>query len=162
MSQAVKKSTTAFPWILPDIQCDYSFVILNDDGILPVYHQQHCSFGNEYQASMSKLSNTSVVRRPTLWWNPMSRDDSLIYLYRSSCNCSDNSFISDGANLYGAQATGVAPGIKSIWNSTGRARGRLGKSSGNIFRIINIRNVWAAVGPVAWNAPGRMVHLRDF
>nr|GEW33374.1 hypothetical protein [Tanacetum cinerariifolium] len=26
-------------------------------------------------------------------------------------SCSDNSFISDGANLYGARATGVAPGI---------------------------------------------------
>nr|GEZ35461.1 hypothetical protein [Tanacetum cinerariifolium] len=45
--------------------------------------------------------------------------------------CSDNSFISDGANRYGARATGTAPGIKSIWNFTGRARGRPGKSSGN-------------------------------
>ncbi|GJT14957.1 hypothetical protein Tco_0873663 [Tanacetum coccineum] len=42
-----------------------------------------------------------------------------------------NSFISDGANRYGARATGAAPGIKSIWNSTGRAGGRPGKSSGN-------------------------------
>ncbi|GJS06936.1 hypothetical protein Tco_0363732, partial [Tanacetum coccineum] len=49
-----------------------------------------------------------------------------------SCNCSDNSFISDGANRYGARATGTAPRIKSIWNSTGQARGRPGKSSGNI------------------------------
>ncbi|GKG12541.1 hypothetical protein Tco_0346778, partial [Tanacetum coccineum] len=40
-------------------------------------------------------------------------------LSESSCNYSDNSFISDGTNRYGAQATGVAPGIKSIWNSTG-------------------------------------------
>ncbi|GKD70536.1 hypothetical protein Tco_1324626, partial [Tanacetum coccineum] len=51
-------------------------------------------------------------------------------LSESSCSCSDNSFISDGANRYGARATGAAPGIKSIWNSTGRAGGRPGKSSG--------------------------------
>ncbi|GKG00061.1 hypothetical protein Tco_0301751 [Tanacetum coccineum] len=44
----------------------------------------------------------------------------------SSCNCSDNSFISDGANRYGARATGASPGINSIWNSTGRAGGRPG------------------------------------
>ncbi|GKF67561.1 hypothetical protein Tco_0197240, partial [Tanacetum coccineum] len=55
-------------------------------------------------------------------------------LSASSCNCSDNSFISDGANRYGARATGAAPGIKLIWNSTGRARGRPGKSSGNTSR----------------------------
>ncbi|GJY02615.1 hypothetical protein Tco_0360767 [Tanacetum coccineum] len=52
-------------------------------------------------------------------------------LLKSSCNCSDNSFISDGASRYGARATGAAPGIKSIWNSTGRAGGSPGKSSGN-------------------------------
>ncbi|GKF74146.1 hypothetical protein Tco_0220478, partial [Tanacetum coccineum] len=52
-------------------------------------------------------------------------------LSESSCSCSDNSFILDGASRYGAQATGAAPGIKSIWNSTGRARGRPAKSSGN-------------------------------
>ncbi|GJR21118.1 hypothetical protein Tco_0969645 [Tanacetum coccineum] len=45
-------------------------------------------------------------------------------LSESSCNCSDNSFILDGANRYGARATGAAPGTKSIWNSTGRAGGR--------------------------------------
>ncbi|GKF24226.1 hypothetical protein Tco_0076548 [Tanacetum coccineum] len=33
-------------------------------------------------------------------------------LSESSCSCSDNSFISDGANRYGARATGAAP-----WNS---------------------------------------------
>ncbi|GKF90156.1 hypothetical protein Tco_0264119, partial [Tanacetum coccineum] len=37
----------------------------------------------------------------------------------------------DGASRYGARATGVAPGIKLIWNSTGRAGGRPGKSLGN-------------------------------
>ncbi|GKF99957.1 hypothetical protein Tco_0301648 [Tanacetum coccineum] len=52
-------------------------------------------------------------------------------LSESSCSCSDNSFISDGDNRYGARATGAAPGIKSIWNSTGQAGGRPGKSSGN-------------------------------
>ncbi|GKD02903.1 hypothetical protein Tco_1177877, partial [Tanacetum coccineum] len=52
-------------------------------------------------------------------------------LSESSCNCSDNSFFSDGANRYGARATGAAPGIKSILNSTGQPRGRPGKSSGN-------------------------------
>ncbi|GJX32671.1 hypothetical protein Tco_0242526 [Tanacetum coccineum] len=35
-------------------------------------------------------------------------------LSESSRNCSDNSFISDGANQYGARATGAALGIKSI------------------------------------------------
>ncbi|GKF73637.1 hypothetical protein Tco_0219969, partial [Tanacetum coccineum] len=50
---------------------------------------------------------------------------------KSSCSCSDNSFISDGANRYGARATGATLGIKSIWNSTGRAGGRPNKSSGN-------------------------------
>nr|GFD13207.1 hypothetical protein [Tanacetum cinerariifolium] len=45
-------------------------------------------------------------------------------LSESSCCCSDNSFISNGANRYEARATGAAPGIRSIWNSTGRAGGR--------------------------------------
>ncbi|GKE22342.1 putative reverse transcriptase domain-containing protein [Tanacetum coccineum] len=49
----------------------------------------------------------------------------------STCNCSDNSFISDGDNRYGARATGATPGIKSIWNSSGRAGGSPRKSSGN-------------------------------
>ncbi|GJY24312.1 hypothetical protein Tco_0397970, partial [Tanacetum coccineum] len=49
----------------------------------------------------------------------------------SSCSCSDNSFISEGANRYGARATGAAPGIESIWNSTCRVGGRPGNSSGN-------------------------------
>ncbi|GJR18670.1 hypothetical protein Tco_0967197 [Tanacetum coccineum] len=40
-------------------------------------------------------------------------------LSKSSCSFFDNSFISDGANRYGARATGATPGIKSIWNSTG-------------------------------------------
>nr|GFC79752.1 hypothetical protein [Tanacetum cinerariifolium] len=52
-------------------------------------------------------------------------------LSKSSCSCSDNSFISDGAKRYGARATGLAPGIRLIWNSTGRAGGRPGKSLGN-------------------------------
>nr|GEZ85467.1 hypothetical protein [Tanacetum cinerariifolium] len=52
-------------------------------------------------------------------------------LSESSCSCFDNSFISDEANRYGARATGAAPRIKSIWNSTGRAGGRPSKSSGN-------------------------------
>ncbi|GJV24253.1 hypothetical protein Tco_1376948 [Tanacetum coccineum] len=52
-------------------------------------------------------------------------------LSERSCNCFVNSFISDGANRYGARATGAALGIQSIWNSTGRAGGRPGKSSGN-------------------------------
>nr|GFB95982.1 hypothetical protein [Tanacetum cinerariifolium] len=50
---------------------------------------------------------------------------------KSSYNCSDNSIISDGAKRYGARAIGAAPGIRSIWNSTGRAGGRPGKFSGN-------------------------------
>ena len=49
----------------------------------------------------------------------------------SSFNCSDNSFISEGANRYGAFATGAAPGTKSMRNSTCRVGGIPGKSSGN-------------------------------
>ncbi|GJR41148.1 hypothetical protein Tco_1216832 [Tanacetum coccineum] len=52
-------------------------------------------------------------------------------LSESSCSCSDNFFISDGANRYGARATGATRGIKLIWNSTSQAGGRPGKSSGN-------------------------------
>nr|GFB13109.1 hypothetical protein [Tanacetum cinerariifolium] len=52
-------------------------------------------------------------------------------LSESSCSCSDNSFISDGAKRYNAQATGAAPRNKSIWNSIGRAGGRPGKFSWN-------------------------------
>ncbi|GKG25503.1 hypothetical protein Tco_0398649, partial [Tanacetum coccineum] len=52
-------------------------------------------------------------------------------LSESCCSCFDNSFISDGANRYGARAMGAALGIKSIWNSTGRVGGRPDKSSGN-------------------------------
>nr|GFA80055.1 hypothetical protein [Tanacetum cinerariifolium] len=52
-------------------------------------------------------------------------------LSESYCSCSDNSFILNGAKRYGARATGAAPGIKSIWNSTGRAGGRPGKFSRN-------------------------------
>nr|GFD49110.1 hypothetical protein [Tanacetum cinerariifolium] len=52
-------------------------------------------------------------------------------LSKSSWSCFDNSFISDGANRYGARATGAAPGMRSIWNSTGRAGGRPSKSSRN-------------------------------
>ncbi|GKF35906.1 hypothetical protein Tco_0112664, partial [Tanacetum coccineum] len=48
----------------------------------------------------------------------------------SSCSCSASSFISNGANLYGAHATGVAPGTKSIQNSTCWVGGIPGKSSG--------------------------------
>nr|GFB44641.1 hypothetical protein [Tanacetum cinerariifolium] len=52
-------------------------------------------------------------------------------LPKSSCSCSDNSFISDGAKRYGARATGATPGIRSIGNSIGRDGGRPGKFSGN-------------------------------
>nr|GEY20011.1 zinc finger, CCHC-type [Tanacetum cinerariifolium] len=37
------------------------------------------------------------------------------------------------ANLQGARATGAAPGIKLIWNSTWRIGGRSGRSSGKTF-----------------------------
>nr|GFC90667.1 ribose-phosphate pyrophosphokinase 4-like [Tanacetum cinerariifolium] len=50
----------------------------------------------------------------------------------SSCSCSNNSFISDGAKRYGARATGATPGTRSIWNSTGRAGVRPGKSLGTL------------------------------
>ncbi|MFS7962904.1 hypothetical protein Hanom_Chr08g00731961 [Helianthus anomalus] len=35
-------------------------------------------------------------------------------LSNNSCSCVDNSCISDGASLYGALATGAAPGTKSM------------------------------------------------
>nr|GEZ33527.1 hypothetical protein [Tanacetum cinerariifolium]GEZ33528.1 hypothetical protein [Tanacetum cinerariifolium] len=41
----------------------------------------------------------------------------------------DSSCISEGANLYGAWATGDVPGTNSIWNSTWLTRGRPGSSS---------------------------------
>ncbi|GKD59299.1 hypothetical protein Tco_1296808 [Tanacetum coccineum] len=45
----------------------------------------------------------------------------------------DSSCISEGANLQGARATGAAPGIKSIRNSTWRIGGRPGRSSGKTY-----------------------------
>ncbi|GJS20797.1 hypothetical protein Tco_0449429 [Tanacetum coccineum] len=38
----------------------------------------------------------------------------------SSCSCSASSFISDGANLYGARAMGVAPGNFEQWYISSR------------------------------------------
>ncbi|GKF56911.1 hypothetical protein Tco_0170448 [Tanacetum coccineum] len=35
-------------------------------------------------------------------------------LSESSCSCSDNSFILDGANQYGARATGAAPELSQF------------------------------------------------
>nr|GEZ44279.1 putative reverse transcriptase domain-containing protein [Tanacetum cinerariifolium] len=48
----------------------------------------------------------------------------------SSCNCTDNSLISDGANQYGARAT-AAPSTRLIQNSTCLGGGNPGNSSGN-------------------------------
>ncbi|GKG41025.1 hypothetical protein Tco_0470237, partial [Tanacetum coccineum] len=45
----------------------------------------------------------------------------------SSFNCSDNSFISEGANRYGARATGAAPG------KTSRKSRTIGTSSSRFF-----------------------------
>nr|GEY43324.1 hypothetical protein [Tanacetum cinerariifolium] len=79
-------------------------------------------------------------------------------LSESSYSCSDNSFISDGANRYGARATGAALGIRSIWNSTGRAGGRPGKSSGNTFgksrMIVTYTSIYtdSEPGRVFWGA----------
>ncbi|MFS7950496.1 hypothetical protein Hanom_Chr07g00583961 [Helianthus anomalus] len=42
----------------------------------------------------------------------------------------DNSLISDGASRYGALATGLAPGIRSIRKSISRLGGNPGRSSG--------------------------------
>ncbi|GJZ41689.1 hypothetical protein Tco_0588575 [Tanacetum coccineum] len=46
-------------------------------------------------------------------------------------SCPNNSCISEGAKRYGDYATGVAPGAKSMRNSTCRCRGNPDKSSGN-------------------------------
>jgi hypothetical protein len=46
----------------------------------------------------------------------------------NSCNWLDNSCISDGASYYGNLATGVAPGAKSIRNSSCLAGGSPSKS----------------------------------
>nr|GEV76542.1 hypothetical protein [Tanacetum cinerariifolium] len=51
-----------------------------------------------------------------------------------SMNTADSSCISEGANLYGAWATGAAPGTNSIWNSTWRTGGRPCSSPGKNFR----------------------------
>ncbi|GJZ17282.1 hypothetical protein Tco_0553405, partial [Tanacetum coccineum] len=50
--------------------------------------------------------------------------------------CSASSFILDGANLYGARATGVAPGTKSIRNSTYRVGGIPASPSGKTSEIL--------------------------
>ncbi|MFS7973026.1 hypothetical protein Hanom_Chr09g00851711 [Helianthus anomalus] len=47
-----------------------------------------------------------------------------------SSSCVLNSFISVGANLYGALAIGAAPGMTSILNSTCLSCGKPGSSSG--------------------------------
>ncbi|KAJ0545692.1 hypothetical protein HanRHA438_Chr08g0337471 [Helianthus annuus] len=47
-----------------------------------------------------------------------------------SSSCVLNSFISVGANLYGALAIGAAPGMISILNSTCLSGGKPGSSSG--------------------------------
>nr|GEV97739.1 putative reverse transcriptase domain-containing protein [Tanacetum cinerariifolium] len=52
----------------------------------------------------------------------------------SSCSCTNNSFISDGANLYGARATNVALATRSIRNSICLGSGSPGNSSGNTLR----------------------------
>ncbi|KAJ0547374.1 hypothetical protein HanIR_Chr08g0371501 [Helianthus annuus] len=51
-------------------------------------------------------------------------------LVSKSSSCVLNSFISVGANLYGALATGAAPGMMSILNSTCLSGGKPGSSSG--------------------------------
>ncbi|MFS7976240.1 hypothetical protein Hanom_Chr10g00890141 [Helianthus anomalus] len=43
----------------------------------------------------------------------------------------DSSRISDGASRYGALATGLAPGMRSIRKSISRLGGNPGRSSGN-------------------------------
>ena len=48
----------------------------------------------------------------------------------NSVNCFDNSSNSVGASQKGARATGAAPGINSIRNSTCLTGGSPGKSSG--------------------------------
>ena len=53
------------------------------------------------------------------------------YLANSSYSCDENSFISGGANRYGALATGAAPGTRSILNSICFSGGIPGSSSGN-------------------------------
>ena len=52
-------------------------------------------------------------------------------LLNSSFSWLDSSCISVGVRRYGALATGVAMGIRSIWKSTCRAGGTPGRSSGN-------------------------------
>nr|GFB39254.1 reverse transcriptase domain-containing protein [Tanacetum cinerariifolium] len=56
---------------------------------------------------------------------------------------SENSFISDGAKRYGARATSATPGIRSIWNFTGRAGGRPGKFLENSLGMSWMIVLWA-------------------
>nr|GFA49123.1 hypothetical protein [Tanacetum cinerariifolium] len=58
---------------------------------------------------------------------PLGRILNVLSIPHSSC-------ISEGANLYGAWATGAAPGTNSIWNSTWRTGGRPCSSPGKNFR----------------------------
>ncbi|GKC49619.1 hypothetical protein Tco_1072364 [Tanacetum coccineum] len=44
------------------------------------------------------------------------------HLSKSSGSCSDNSFISDRANRYGARVTGAAPGIRLVYLTSPRQR----------------------------------------
>ncbi|KAJ0483209.1 hypothetical protein HanIR_Chr13g0662401 [Helianthus annuus] len=67
-------------------------------------------------------------------------------LANKSSNCVLNSFISVGANLYGALATGAAPGIMSIRNSTCLSGGNPGSSSGNTSGYSEITGISSIFG----------------
>ncbi|KAF5793856.1 hypothetical protein HanXRQr2_Chr08g0321631 [Helianthus annuus] len=67
-------------------------------------------------------------------------------LAKSSSNCVLNSFISVGANLYGALATGAAPGMISIRNSTCLSGGNPGSSSGNTSGYSEITGISSIFG----------------
>ncbi|KAJ0588125.1 hypothetical protein HanIR_Chr04g0170971 [Helianthus annuus] len=67
-------------------------------------------------------------------------------LAKRSSNCVLNSFISVGANLYGALATGAAPGMISIRNSTCRSGGKPGSSSGKTSGYSEITGISSIFG----------------
>ncbi|MFS7943685.1 hypothetical protein Hanom_Chr06g00503151 [Helianthus anomalus] len=64
----------------------------------------------------------------------------------NSSSCVLNSFIYVGANLQGALATGAAPGIISILNSTCLSGGDPGSSSGNTSGYSEMTGISSILG----------------
>nr|GFB37785.1 hypothetical protein [Tanacetum cinerariifolium] len=87
--------------------------------------------------SSSRYSTLKVDQIDHQFWEVDNGSSQLAYsIPDNQCTLGmiPNSFISDGANRYGARATGAAPGTKSIRNSTCRVGGIPSMSSGKTLR----------------------------